>query len=77
MVVAADGLTSADLIDHADHIAFAIMPEPTDFVKASCDEPWHQVLVNGVSTRVHDINGLPTGRDIYTDIAEFTDYKYD
>ncbi|KZV88852.1 hypothetical protein EXIGLDRAFT_772302 [Exidia glandulosa HHB12029] len=44
VVYAADGLTSEDLLPHANKIAGAIVPSSTDFIKASRDESWHQIV---------------------------------
>ncbi|EJD32296.1 hypothetical protein AURDEDRAFT_46762, partial [Auricularia subglabra TFB-10046 SS5] len=41
------------------------------------DQAWYQVLVNGVSTRVHDVEGLPSGMEILADLNEFSSHKYD
>ena len=77
VVVAADKLTSADLVEHSEAIASAILPDSSLYIKGERDEPWYQVLVNGVSTRVHDIDGLPSGLEILADLTEWNDHKYD
>ncbi|EJD49520.1 hypothetical protein AURDEDRAFT_161076 [Auricularia subglabra TFB-10046 SS5] len=77
VVVAADPFTAADLLDHAEDIAHAILPDSHAYVGADCDQAWYQVLVNGVSTRVHDVEGLPSGMKILADLNEFSSHKYD
>ncbi|EJD33277.1 hypothetical protein AURDEDRAFT_177648, partial [Auricularia subglabra TFB-10046 SS5] len=77
VVVAADPFTAADLLDHAEDIAHAILPDSDAYVGADCDQAWYQVLVNGVSTRVHDVEGLPSGMEILADLNEFSSHKYD
>ncbi|KZV79508.1 hypothetical protein EXIGLDRAFT_782186 [Exidia glandulosa HHB12029] len=71
-IVVTDGLTSEeDLLPHADKIAGAIVPSSTDFIKASRDEPWHQVLVNGVPTHVHGVDALPSDKELLDDDDAF------
>ncbi|KZV93182.1 hypothetical protein EXIGLDRAFT_691938 [Exidia glandulosa HHB12029] len=77
VVYAADGLTSEDLLPHADKIAGAIVPSSTDFIKASRDEPWHQVLVNGVPTHVHGVDGLPSDKELLDEIVNYNSHKYE
>ncbi|KZV93989.1 hypothetical protein EXIGLDRAFT_767536, partial [Exidia glandulosa HHB12029] len=77
VVYAADSLTSEDLLPHADKIAGAIVPSSTDFIKASRDEPWHQVLVNGVPTHVHGVDGLPSDKELLDEIVNYNSHKYE
>lgn len=76
VVLAAEGLTSEDLLPHAASIARDILLDSDDYVAAACDEPWHQVLVNGVPTKTYGVEGLPTPAEIYEDIVSFTAHKY-
>ncbi|KZV99811.1 hypothetical protein EXIGLDRAFT_762274 [Exidia glandulosa HHB12029] len=77
VVYAADGFTSEDLLPHADKIVGAIVPSSTDFIKASRDEPWHQVLVNGVLTHVHGVDSLPSDKELLDEIVNYNLHKYE
>ncbi|KZV92602.1 hypothetical protein EXIGLDRAFT_768818 [Exidia glandulosa HHB12029] len=77
VVYAADGLTSGDLLPHADKIAGAIVPRSTNFINVSRDEPWHHVLVNGVPTHVHGVEGLPSDKGLLDEIVNYNSHKYE
>ncbi|EJD42011.1 hypothetical protein AURDEDRAFT_169008 [Auricularia subglabra TFB-10046 SS5] len=78
VMVVADPLTAADLLDHAEDIAHTILSDSDAYVVGTnCDQAWYQVLVNGVSTRVHDVEGLPSGMEILAALNEFSSHKYD
>ncbi|KZV81153.1 hypothetical protein EXIGLDRAFT_561192, partial [Exidia glandulosa HHB12029] len=41
------------------------------------DEPWHQVLVNGVPTHVHGVDGLPSDGELLDKIVNYNSHKYE